>query len=77
MNENMLRGCLQEAQTASVLLTQAIAGIGTCALPRTLEEAQVSRLLRDARAIQLRLLAIELTGQDELTRQEVESWLTI
>jgi hypothetical protein len=72
-NENMLRGCIQDAQSASVLLTQAIVGIGTCAVPRSPREAQVFRLLRaNAQAINLLLSAIELTGQEH-----VRSWPTI
>jgi hypothetical protein len=71
-NENMLRGCIQDAQGASVLLTQAIVGIGTCAVPRSPREAQVFRLLRaNVEAINLLLLALEWREED------VKSWPTI
>jgi hypothetical protein len=72
INENQLRGCIQEAQRASVALTQAIAGIETSAVPRSLREAQVFRLLTKANAqINLLLSVVELTGHDE-----VQSWPT-
>ncbi len=68
-NENMLRGCIQEAQTASILLTQAIAGIRTCASPQSPQEARVFWLLRtNSRAIDEinnLLDAIELTGHED------------
>jgi hypothetical protein len=67
INENQLRGCIQEAQRASVALTQAIAGIETSAVQRSLREAQVFRLLKaNAQAIKMLLSVIELTGQDEV-----------
>jgi hypothetical protein len=71
-NENQLRGCVQEAQRASVALTHAIIGIETSAVPRSTREAQVFRLLKaNTQAINMLLSVIELTGQDE-----VELWPT-
>jgi hypothetical protein len=70
-DENMLRGCIQDAQSASVLLTLAIVGIGTCTVPRSPREAKVFRLLRAVEAINLLLLALEWRQED------VNSWPTI
>jgi hypothetical protein len=64
-NENLLRGCIQEAQCASVSLTQAIAGIETCAWPQSRKEVQVLRLLRaNSEAISLLLQSIDLTRDE-------------
>jgi hypothetical protein len=72
-NENMLRVCIQDAQGASVLLTQAIVGIGTCAVPQSPREAQVFRLLRaNLEAINLLLSTFEWTAHEF-----VQSWPTI
>ena len=72
-NENMLRGCIQDAQGASILLAQAIVGMGTCAAPRSPREAQVFRLLRaNLEAINLLLSTFEWA-----VHEDVKSWPTI
>lgn len=65
-NENLFRGCMQEAQVASISLTQAIAGIEASAVPGTIREAQVVRLLNaNARAIVLLLSLMDLTEHEQ------------
>jgi hypothetical protein len=65
-NENLFRGCMQEAQVASTSLTQAIAGIEASAVPGTIREAQVVRLLNaNARAIVLLLSLMDLTEHEQ------------
>ena len=65
-NENLFRGCMQEAQVASTSLTQAIAGIEASAVPGTIREAQVVRLLNaNARAIVLLLSLMDLTENEQ------------
>jgi hypothetical protein len=72
-NENLFRGCIQEAQIASFLLTQAIVAIGECASPQTPSEERTFRLLRvSTYNINLLLTSIPLTGQEDIC-----SWPTI
>jgi hypothetical protein len=57
---------MQEAQVASISLTQAIAGIEASAVPGTIREAQVVRLLNaNARAIVLLLSLMDLTEHEQ------------
>jgi hypothetical protein len=66
-NENLLRGCIQEAQYASTSLTQAISGIEASAVPNTTREAQAIRLLKaNAQAINMLLGLFELTGAEAI-----------
>jgi hypothetical protein len=57
---------MQEAQVASTSLMQAIAGIEASAVPRTIREAQVVRLLNaNARSIIMLLSIMDLTEQEQ------------
>jgi hypothetical protein len=57
---------MQEAEVASTSLTQAIAGIEASAVPGTIREAQVVRLLTaNARAITLLLSLMNSTEHEQ------------